>query len=302
MKVVQESWVAVSKDVRRVVIEAASKRDTLNTINLGGRRTFITAEAALWASFGGVSFAAQVATVVSCEVTPSTKCQAQISSLFKGAKAIRFAASTPISINKFLASPVFGTRPGLVRKGTAAAAAEAAAAAAVAQAAAELEDLEKKASVYDAALRDDEGARDRARRAAPDDPLRQGMVARMRLGESQRRQDRYAEVLELGAAEVLSAVAAAEALALDELSGEWEAEVDEEIMELLAGELPEDELPGPSLAAVWPPPPPPRAGAGAGPSPAGVWPPPPPPPLRAGAGPSRRPTRRGGRAPATPRA
>jgi hypothetical protein len=36
--------------------------------------------------------------------------------------------------------------------------------------ASELADLEKKESFYDAALRNDEGARDRARRAGGDDP------------------------------------------------------------------------------------------------------------------------------------
>jgi hypothetical protein len=57
-----------------------------------------------------------------------------------------------------------------LRKGTAAAVAEATAAAAAAHTASELADLEKKESFYDAALRNDEGARDRARRAGGDDP------------------------------------------------------------------------------------------------------------------------------------
>ena len=120
-----------------------------------------------------------------------------------------------MSVLKFFQSSVFSPRPRVLRKGTAAAVAEAAAAAAAAHAASELADLEKKASFYDTAIRDDEGARDRARRAAPDDPLRQGMIARARLDESERRQQQFKEVLELRAAENLSAVEAAEAVTLD---------------------------------------------------------------------------------------
>ena len=44
------------------------------------------------------------------------------------------------------------------------------------------------------------------------------MIARARLDESERRQQQFKEVLELDAAENLSAVVAAEALALDDLS------------------------------------------------------------------------------------
>jgi hypothetical protein len=46
------------------------------------------------------------------------------------------------------------------------------------------------------------------------------MIARARLDESERRQQQFKEVLELDAAENLSAVVAAEALALDDLSVE----------------------------------------------------------------------------------
>ena len=208
------SWEAVSDEVRRVFIEADCKHDTLNTIDLGAHRVYTVAEATLWASFGGVSFATQVATVVSREA-PATRFGKKIGSLFKEAKAVRFSQSTSMSVLKFFQSSVFSPRPRVLRKGTAAAVAEAAAAAAAAHAASELADLEKKASFYDAAIRDDEGARDRARRAESDDPLCQGMIARARLDESERRKEQFREVLELRAAENLSAVEAAEAVTLD---------------------------------------------------------------------------------------
>ena len=51
-KIADESWDVVSDEVRRLFVKAASKRGALNTIDLGGRRTFITAEVVLWASFG----------------------------------------------------------------------------------------------------------------------------------------------------------------------------------------------------------------------------------------------------------
>ena len=123
------SWEAVSDEVRRVFIEADCKHDTLNTIDLGAHRVYTVAEATLWASFGGVSFATQVATVVSREA-PATSFDKKISSLFKEAKAIKFSQSTPMSVLKFFQSSVFSPRPRVLRKGTAAAVAEAAAAAA----------------------------------------------------------------------------------------------------------------------------------------------------------------------------
>jgi len=208
------SWEAVSDEVRRVFIEADCKHDTLNTIDLGAHRVYTVAEATLWASFGGVSFATQEATVVSREA-PETRFDQKISSLFKEAKAVKFSQSTPMSVLKFFQSSVFSPRPRVLRKGTAAAVAEAAAAAAAAHAASELADLEKKASFFDANIQDDEGARDRTRRAESDDPLCQGMIARARLDESERRKEQFREVLELRAAENLSAVEAAEAVTLD---------------------------------------------------------------------------------------
>ena len=135
---------------------------------------FTVAKATLRASFGGVSFATQIASVVSREAA-ATRFDQKIRILFKEAKAVRFPQSTPMSVLKFFQSSVFSPRPRVLKKGTAAAVAEAAAAAAAAHAASELADLEKKASFYDAAIRDDEGARDRARRAEFYDPLRQGM-------------------------------------------------------------------------------------------------------------------------------
>ena len=123
---------------------------------------------------------------------------------------------------------MFSPRPRVLKKGTATAVAEAAAAAAAAHAASELADLEKKAPFYDTAIRDDEGPRDRARRAESDDPLRQGMVARTRLDEQERRQEQFREVLELCAAENLSAVEAAEAATRDDLSEKWVPEMNVE--------------------------------------------------------------------------
>jgi len=213
-KVLMASWEAVYDEVRRVFIEADCKHDTLNTIDLGAHRVYTVAEATLWASFGGVSFATQVATVVSREA-PATRFGRKIGSLFKKAKAVEFSQSTPMSVLKFFQSSVFSPRPRVLRKGTAAAVAEAAAAAAAAHAASELADLEKKASFFDANIQDDEGARDRARRAESDDPLCQGMIARARLDESERRKEQFREVLELRAAENLSAVEAAEVVTLD---------------------------------------------------------------------------------------
>lgn len=148
-KVLMASWEAVSDEVRRVFIEADCKHDTLNTIDLGAHRVYTVAEATLWASFGGVSFATQVASVVSREAPATGLGKKIISILFKEAKAVKFSQSTPMSVNKFFQSSVFSPRPRVLRKGTAAAVAEAAAAAAAAHAASELADLEKKASFYD---------------------------------------------------------------------------------------------------------------------------------------------------------
>ena len=105
-KVLMASWEAVSDEVRRVFIEADSKHDTLNTIDLGAHRVYTVAEATLWASFGGVSFATQVATVVSREA-PAARFGKKIGSLFKEAKAIKFSQSTPMSVLKFFQSSVF---------------------------------------------------------------------------------------------------------------------------------------------------------------------------------------------------
>jgi len=92
-------WEAVSDEVRRVFIEADCKHDTLDTIDLGAHRVFTVAEATLWASFGGVSFATQVATVVSREA-PAARFGKKIGSLFKEAKTVKFSQSTPMSLNK----------------------------------------------------------------------------------------------------------------------------------------------------------------------------------------------------------
>jgi hypothetical protein len=75
-------WVVVSDDVRRVFTDAISKRDALNSINLGPTRTYSVAEAVLWAGLAR-----------------------RFASLFRDAKAINKA------INKLLVSDVFGPRP-----------------------------------------------------------------------------------------------------------------------------------------------------------------------------------------------
>jgi len=77
--------------------------------------------------------------------------------------------------------------------------AEAEAEAAAEHAATELTDLQKKASCYDDGVRGDAGARGRARMTQSDDPLRQGMIARSLLDESERRQGQYEEALALRA-------------------------------------------------------------------------------------------------------
>ena len=110
VKLFKAAWEAIPEEVRCLLFKAESKIDALNSINLGNIRTYTVGEAVLWASFGGVSYASQVAKVVSGEA-PTTRFVSRIASLFKDAKAISFGHITPISINKFLLSPVFGPRP-----------------------------------------------------------------------------------------------------------------------------------------------------------------------------------------------
>ena len=105
-------WEAVSDEVRRVFIEADCKHDTLDTIDLGAHRVFTVAEATLWASFGGVSFATQVATVVSREA-PAARFGKKIGSLFKEVKAVKFSQFAPMSVNKKISARAWTrSRPG----------------------------------------------------------------------------------------------------------------------------------------------------------------------------------------------
>ena len=187
-------------EVRSVFAEAEDRREALHDIGLGLPRTFAVCEAVLWSEFGGVSFAAQVATVVSREAR-STNLTSKIASIFKEAKDIRFGDSTSISISNFLKSPVLGPRPRLVRKGTAAAVAETAAAALVEHESARRVNLEMAAAAYDEALELDPLAEGRAKGAAAGDPLREGMIAHNMLDQAAIQQQQLAEVLEARAEE-----------------------------------------------------------------------------------------------------
>ena len=71
-KLSKAAWEVLSDQVRHVFSGAESKSEDLNSLNLGSIRKFTAAEAILWTSIGGVSFAAQVASVVSLEA-PSTR-------------------------------------------------------------------------------------------------------------------------------------------------------------------------------------------------------------------------------------
>jgi hypothetical protein len=109
-KVLSASWEAISNEVRHNFIEAESERDAMDFIDLGLPCTYTAAEAILWAFFSGVSFATQVATVVSREA-PATRFDKKIGSLFKEAKTISFPPLRVHFVNKFLLSPVFRPRP-----------------------------------------------------------------------------------------------------------------------------------------------------------------------------------------------
>ena len=75
-----------------------------------------------------------------------------IARLAKEARAIRLAHVTAASLKAFLLSPVFGKRPELVRKGTAAALAEAAAAALSKHGTARRVDLEMAPAAFDSTV------------------------------------------------------------------------------------------------------------------------------------------------------
>jgi len=96
----------------------------------------------------------------------------------------------------------------------------------------------RRRRLFDARLQDDEGALGRARTAQSEDPLtsvRKGVIAREMLDEPERRQEQFREVLELRAAQNLSAVVAVGALVLGDLLKEWAPEVSVEDDEDLMG-------------------------------------------------------------------
>ena len=162
--------------MRLFVKEAEASTGQAGCIDLGGRRSFTVAEALVLDARFGPRFAATVAEAVCLELLPKKRFDGQITNIAKQAKAIRFGDSTSISISNFLKSPVFGPRPRLVRKGTAAAVAETAAAALVEHESARRVNLEMAAAAYDEALELDPLAEGRAKGAAAGDPLREGMI------------------------------------------------------------------------------------------------------------------------------
>ena len=101
------------------------------------------------------------------------------------AKSVKYAHCTTKSIENLLKSPAFSKRLKLTRKGTKAAAAEEAEEAAAAAFALELGELKRKAAEFEANA--DDFAIECAREAPPGDPLREGWLASMQLGELQRR-------------------------------------------------------------------------------------------------------------------
>jgi len=183
------------------VKEAEASAGRAGCTDLGGKRAFTVAEALVPEAMFGPRFAATVAEAVCLELLPKKRFDGQITNIAKQAKAIRFGDSTSISISNFLKSPVFGPRPRLVRKGTAAAVAETAAAALVEHESARRVNLEMAAAAYDEALELDPLAEGRAKGAAAGDPLREGMIARNMLDQAAIQQQQLAEVLEARAEE-----------------------------------------------------------------------------------------------------
>jgi hypothetical protein len=212
-----EAWSLLSVEVQGVFLDAESKLGTLNTITLGPPRAFTVGDSALWSRLCGASFAAQVAAVVSLQVAPASLCKA--AALAKEVAAIRYGHMTGPSITKFLKSPVAGKRPKLIRKGTKAAAAEEAAAAAEAEAAADLEKIKRLAAGFHAAALKNPWAAAIAGVQEPGDTLREGWLASLLLGETERHSEALAkaffkrEAAEAEAAEVAAAEAAAVAAA-----------------------------------------------------------------------------------------
>ena len=97
--------------MRHVFLEAEPKRGALNSIDLGSARKFAVAEATLWSVFGGVSFAAQVATMV-CSEAPAKKFDKKINIIFNETKTM-LCRSTALSVRKYLSTSAFSPRPRL---------------------------------------------------------------------------------------------------------------------------------------------------------------------------------------------
>ena len=162
-------------------------------ISLGTERVYTVAEALLWGALFSPSYTAYVAGVVCSRQGPVD--HGIIARLAKEARAIRLAHVTATSLKAFLLSPVFGKRPKLVRKGTAAVLAEAAAAALAEHQAARRVNHEVAPAAFDKALELDPLAEGRAKGAAAGDPLRGGMTARSILGQAAIQQQQFAKVL-----------------------------------------------------------------------------------------------------------
>ena len=123
-------------------------------------------------------------------MAPASLCKAAV--LAKEVAAIRYGHLTGPSITKFLKLPVAGKRPKLIRKGTKAAAAEEAAAAAEAEAAADIEKIKRLAAGFHAAALKNPWAAAIAGVQEPGDTLREGWLASLLLGESERRSEALA--------------------------------------------------------------------------------------------------------------
>ena len=133
-------------------------------ISVGTERVYAVSEALLRDALFGPSYTAYVAGVVCSGKGPVD--HGIIARLAKEARAIRLAHVTATSLKVFLLPPVFGKRPKLVRKGTAAALAEAVAAALSEHETARRVDLEMAPAAFDKALGPDPLSEGRAKGAS----------------------------------------------------------------------------------------------------------------------------------------
>jgi|AntAceMinimDraft_5_1070358.scaffolds.fasta_scaffold19711_2 hypothetical protein len=177
-QVLKEPWSLLSHllpvKAQGVFLEAERKLNTLNSIDLGGKRSLTVGESLLWAELCGLRFSAQVAAAVSLEAT--SKDFSKPAALAKDAAAIRYANITPPSIANYLRSSVYGKRPKPIHEGINAAAADAEVIAAKAIATVDLEETKRLAAKFEAfgggALPAEE-AEASAKAAAPGGPLRE---------------------------------------------------------------------------------------------------------------------------------